>query len=195
MRKVIVSEIISLDGHFTGPGGDVSVMPFDDAFSENNVELLRRAGAVLLGATTYRGFHDYWPTIKDDPAQPAIEQEISRLNWSVPKVVISDSLTPEDTRPWEDTTRIVPRARAHEVVRSMRQEVGGDIIVFGSATLWNDLLAAGLVDELNLLVGPGVVGPGGIPAFGAPGPDRFTLLDVHRADGSDPVRLRYAVRP
>ena len=196
MRKVIVSEILSLDGHVTGPGGDVMAMPFDDGFSDNNVELLRGAGTVLLGRTSFLGFRDYWPGVRDDPDQPELEREISRLNWAVEKVVVSDSLTADDTAPWADTTRIVRRAQAHDAVRALREGEGGasgDIVVFGSHVLWNDLLAHDLVDELHLLFGPGIVGAGGVPAFGASRPARFRLLDVHRWDGSDLVRLRYAV--
>lgn len=193
MGKVIVSQILSLDGRFTGPGGDVMAMPFDDGFSDNNVELLRRAGTVLLGRTSFLGFRDYWPGVRDDPTQPELEREISRLNWTVPKVVVSDTLTAAETQPWTETTRIVGRADAHAAVRALRQQDGDDVVVFGSHVLWNDLLAQGLVDELHLLLGPGIVGAGGVPAFEDSGPARFRLLDVHRFDGSDLVRLRYAV--
>lgn len=193
MRKVIVSQILSLDGHFTGPDGDVMVMPFDGGFSENNAELLRGAATVLLGRTTFLGFRDYWPDVRDDPAQPELEREISRLNWTVDKVVVSDTLTEEDTEPWSGTTRVVPRAQAHEVVRALRDGDGGDVVVFGSHVLWNDLLEHGLVDELVLMFGPGIVGSGGVPAFTVTQPAGFRLLDVHRWEGSDLVRLRYAV--
>ncbi|KGN33717.1 deaminase [Knoellia sinensis KCTC 19936] len=196
MRKVIVSEIVSLDGHFSGPGGNVMVMPFDAGFSENNAELLRGASTLLLGGTSYRGFVDYWPGIKDDADQPELEREISTLNSAMEKVVVSDTLTSDETGPWADSTRIVPRAEAHEVVRALRaEEDGGDIVIFGSHVLWNDLLAHGLVDELHLMFGPGIVGAGGVPAFEAAGPARFRLLDTHRWEGSDLVRLRYAVNP
>lgn len=202
MPKVLVSEILSLDGHFTGPGGDVMVMPFDDGFSQHNAELLRRAGTVLLGRRTYLGFRDHWPSVRDDPDQPEVEREISRLNWAVPKVVVSDTLSPAETEPWTSTTRIVRRADAHTAVRALREGDGGgeggasgNIVVFGSHVVWNDLLRHGLVDEVHLLLGPGIVGAGGIPAFESAGPARFRLLDVHRFEGSDLVRLRYAVDP
>lgn len=198
MRKVIVSEIVSLDGHFSGPEGDVMVMPFDDGFSQNNVELLRGASAILLGRTTFTGFRDYWPPVRDDADQPEVEREISRLNWTLEKVVVSDTLTSAQTEPWRDTTRIVPRDQALDAVRALRAGDGdgeGHVVVFGSHVLWNALLPYGLVDELHLMVGPGIVGAGGVPAFEGAAPARFRLLDVHRPEGSDLVRLRYAVNP
>jgi hypothetical protein len=58
------------------------------------------------------------------------------------KVVISDTLTPEDTTPWTTTTEVVPRAAARDRIRELRADDGGDILCFGSLTTWNPLLAA-----------------------------------------------------
>jgi dihydrofolate reductase len=77
------------------------------------------------------------------------------------------------------------------VVRELRAGDGGDILMFGSVTLWNDLFAHGLVDELHLMVGNEPIG-GGLPAFSA-GSERLELLDVRQLDGSQNVLLRYAV--
>jgi hypothetical protein len=117
MRKVVVTTLMSLDGYVAGPGGDVMVLPLDESFSAYNVERMREADTILLGRTTYEGFRDYWPRVVDDESQPEIEREISSINNSIEKVVVSDTLTEADTGPWADTTRIVKRAEAHEVVR------------------------------------------------------------------------------
>ena len=190
MRKLIITNIISLDGFTAGPGDDVMALPMDHAFDDYNVERLRAAGTLLLGRTTYEGFKGYWPGVAHDPAANAVNREISRLNDAIEKVVVSDSLTPDRTDPWRDTTRIVGRADAHERIAELKRAPGGDILVFGSRTLWNDLLAGGLVDELHVMVGAVVLG-GGTPAFSAP--SRLRLRDVRTFDGSDNVLVRYEV--
>jgi dihydrofolate reductase len=191
MRKLVVTILTSLDGYAAGPGGDVMVLPLDESFSAYNVERLRAADTLLLGRTTYEGFRQYWPAIADDPGEPEIEREISRRNTAARKVVVSDSLDPDSVGGW-GPTEVVRRADAHDAVRRLKAEEGGDIVTFGSMTLWNDLLAAGLVDELHLMVGNGVLGDG-VPAFSAGHPERLRLRDVRRLEGSDNVLVVYAV--
>ena len=108
------------------------------------------------------------------------------------RAVRQRSLTPSDAEPWADSTTIVPRAEAHDTVRRLRADDGADIIVFGSPTVWNDLLQAGLVDEVHLLVGPAMVG-GGVAAFREGTSGRLRLIDHRRLDGSNLVLLSYAV--
>ncbi|MEV7802379.1 dihydrofolate reductase family protein [Microbispora sp. NPDC088329] len=201
MRKLIVSAIMSLDGYVEGPGGDVMALPMDDFFDAHNLERQRAADTLLLGATTYMGLKAYWPAVADNPAlspavvnNPAVadvHREIGRRNNELRKVVVSDSLTEQDTAPWTDSTTIVRRAGAHKVVAELKSRPGRDILMFGSRTLWNDLLVAGLVDELHLMVGAAVLG-GGTAAFAGPVPP-LRLLETRRRDGSENVILRYAV--
>ena len=96
MRKLIVCNIVSLDGFYSGLGGDVMAMPFDDGFSDYNAERLRAADTLLLGRTSYEGFRSYWPAIAEDVSQPTVEREISRLNAAIEKVVVSNSLKPDE---------------------------------------------------------------------------------------------------
>ncbi len=67
MRKLIVSNITSLDGYYEGPGKDVMALPFDEAFHEYNVRRLQAADTLLLGRTSFEGFKSYWPP-RDDAA-------------------------------------------------------------------------------------------------------------------------------
>ncbi len=191
MRKLIVCNIVSLDGFFSGPGGNVMVMPFDKGFSDYNAERLRAADTLLLGRTSYEVFRAYWPTVAEDVSQPAVEREISRLNAAIEKVVVSNSLKPDEVDGW-GPTRVVRRADAHGEVAALKRGPGHDILIFGSHLLWNDLLAAGLVDELHLMIGAGVVGEG-IRAFETRSPGRLRLLDTRTFDDSSLLLARYAV--
>ncbi len=193
MRKLIVCNIVSLDGFYSGPGGDVMVMPFDQGFNEYNAERLREADTLLLGRTSFEGFASYWPPIADDPSKPPVEREISRLNTAIEKVVVSDTLTADAAASWPNS-RVVGRGDAHKEVAALKEGPGRDILMFGSHTLWNDLLAHGLVDELHLMIGAGVIGEG-IRAFESRPPGSLRLVDTRRWDGSNLLLTRYAVDP
>jgi dihydrofolate reductase len=204
---LIVSNIVSLDGYVAGPDGNSTVLPMDGAFDAYNAERLRSADTLLVGANSYAGFAGFWPAVLADPAgvvdsiaaqlgdpvpRAEIEarisapapQEVARRNQEIAKVVVSDRLGPGDLGAWRDTTTVVRRADAHAAVAALP----GETLVFGSRTLWNDLLAAGLVDELHLMVAPVVLGDG-VPAFD--GPPSLRLSGTRRFDGSDNVLLTY----
>jgi dihydrofolate reductase len=202
MRRLIVANIMSLDGYFEGPDRNVMALPMDGFFDEQNLERLRAADTLLLGARTYQGLKGYWPAVAENPeASPAValnpavadlHRETGERNNEIQKVVVSDSLSAEDTEPWTETTTIVGRADARRAVAELKDRPGKDILTFGSRTLWNDLLAAGLVDELHLMVGAAVLG-GGTPAFGSGRFPPLRLVSARRRDGSDNVLLRYKV--
>ena len=189
MRKLIVCNIISVDGFYSGPGDDVMAMPFDTTFSDYNLERLRAADTLLLGRRSFEGFRDYWPGIADDPDAAPVEREISRLDNAIDKVVVSDTLTERDLGPWTNT-RIVGRAEAHEAVADLKQGSARDILMFGSHILWNDMLNAGLVDELHLMIGSAFLGDG-VAVFTGTRTD-LRLLDVRRLGDSQLILATYA---
>jgi dihydrofolate reductase len=191
LRKLIVCNIVSLDGFYSGPGGDIMAMPFDHGFSDYNAERLRAADTLLLGRKSFEDFRSYWPAIAEDMSQPAVEREIARLNTAIEKVVVSDSLKPDEVEGW-GPTRVVRRASAHAEVAALKERLGREILAFGSHVLWNDLLAAGLVDELHLMIGAGVLGEG-VRAFETRPPGSLRLLETRTFDGSSLLLVRYAV--
>jgi dihydrofolate reductase len=198
MRKLIVSNMMSLDGYYEGPGKNVMVLfdyrwdyPTDESFDAYNAERLHAADTLLLGRVSYDGFKSFWPSVEDDPDATPLQREISHLNNAIEKVVISDTLTSEETDPWHNT-RIIGRADAHERIAELKRQLGKDILVFGSRTLWKDLLANDLVDELHLMIGPVVLGAG-TPVFDEQPAVTLRLIDTRTWDGSENVLLRYEV--
>ncbi len=192
MRKLIVCNIVSLDGYYEGPDLNVMALPFDEAFDDYNAERLRAADTLLLGRVSFEGFKSYWPPVADRPDVRPVEREISRLNGAIDKVVVSDTLRQDHTAPWRNT-RIVKRAQAHDAIAQLKGQSGKEILVFGSRTLWNDLLVAGLVDELHLMIGAALLGEG-TPVFEGRSPVPLRLLESSRLNGSSLVLARYAVR-
>ena len=198
MRKLIVSNMMSLDGYYEGPGKNVMVLfdyrwdyPTDESFDAYNAERLHAADTLLLGRVSYDGFKSFWPSVADDPDATPLQREISHLNNAIEKVVISDTLTSEETDPWHNT-RIIGRADAHERIAELKRQLGKDILVFGSRTLWKDLLANDLVDELHLMIGLVVLGAG-TPVFDEQPAVTLRLIDTRTWDGSGNVLLRYEV--
>ncbi len=194
MRKIIVFNIISLDGYHTGPGNNVMVMPMGGVFDAYTIERLHAAETVLLGRVTYQMFRSFWPSVADDPSPEwtAAQREMSRFNNALDKIVVSDSMTREQTEPWHNT-RIIRRADAHQQIAELKRQTGKDILITGSHTLWNDLLAHDLVDEIHLMIGNVILGGGG-PVFEGKPDVSLRLIDIRKWENSDNVLVHYEVR-
>lgn len=102
---------------------------------------------------------------------------------------MTDSAAPPTDNPWHDTTTVVQRDDVTAWLAQERERGSGDVLIFGSRTMWTSLLELGLVDELHLMVSPTALG-GGTPIFAAPAD--LTLLETRRFEGSDNVLLSYA---
>jgi dihydrofolate reductase len=194
VRKLIVCNMMSLDGYVAGPGDDLMALPLDPAFDAYNLERLRAADTLLLGRSTYDGFKGFWPSVAGDSNFTPTHWVISRRDDAIDKVVVSDSISEAETEPWQATTRIVRRADAHQRVAELKRQDGGEILMFGSHLLWNDLLAHGLVDEFHLMIGAVVLGAG-TPAFEGEPPVSLRLVDARKLDGSETLLVRYQVGP
>ncbi len=199
MRKIIVCNITSLDGFYEGPGKNVMALfdyrrvayPSDESFDNYNAERLRSSDTLLLGKTTYNMFKNYWPSAADDPNATPVTKEISKLNNDIEKVVISDRLSSDEIKPWLNTI-IIKRADSHRKIQELKQKNGKDILIFGSRTLWNDLLMNKLIDELHFIIAPVALGEG-TPLFIGQPKVTLRLIDSHNWEGSGNVLVRYAV--
>lgn len=191
VRKIIVCNILSLDGFYSGPNADVMVMPFDRGFDDYNAERFRTADTLLLGRKSYELFRSYWPAIAGDVNQPAIEREISRLFAATEKLIVSSTLKPNKVEGW-GSTRIVRPANVLAEIAALKQTPGKDILVFGSHMLWNYLLSCDLVDELHFMIGAGVLVEG-VRAFETKVHRKLRLAGTRTFDDSSLLLAQYAV--
>ncbi len=194
MRKIIVYNVISLDGYHTGVGNDVSVMfpMMGKVFDTYNAELLRAADVQLMGRVSFELFQSFWPKVAENPNSEEFtdsQRELSQAGKSVKGIVISDTLQGN----WQDL-RIIRRRDAYQQLTELKRQAGKDILITGSRTLWNDLLAHDLIDEIHLLIGNLILGQG-VPAFAGHTPASLRLIDIRRWEDSDNVLLRYEVPP
>ncbi len=158
MRKLIVSEFITLDGVVEAPGGNETPHPHGGWMpkygtpetGKYKVDELAGVDALLLGKNTYEIFAGFWPSQTD----AGFGVPINRM----PKYVVSKSLEKTD---WNNSHILRDVA---EDVAALKKSDGGDILVYGSATLVKSLLHHDLIDELRLMVFPVTIG-GGLRIF------------------------------
>lgn len=155
MRKIIISEYVTLDGVFEDPGGAEKTknggwsFAFwgDEAMQYKHDELFA-SDALLLGRVTYEGFAKVWPTME------GTGDFGERMN-SMPKYVVSKTLEKSE---WNNSYII--RENIAQEIAKLKEQDGKDILVAGSAKLVKLLLELGLADEVRLLLHPVVLGEG-----------------------------------
>ena len=173
MGKLVVTEFVTLDGVMQDPGGAEKdtfarggwAFRYDRGDGERwKYDELMAADVQLLGRRTYDGFAKAWPTMEGTG-------EFGEKMNSMEKVVFSSTL---ESPTWSNTTVI--SGDLTEQVEALKDRVERDILVAGSAQLVHGLVAAGLVDELHLMVFPVVLGEGK-RVFGESAEMPFTLVE------------------
>lgn len=147
MRRVVVTEFVSLDGVMEDPRWTFEFDRGDDGEKFKLDEVLA-SDALLLGRVTYEGFAEAWPSRTDEVGFA------DKMN-SMAKFVVSTTL---DEVEWNNSTLI--KDNVAEEVSKLKQQPGQDILVAGSRQLVHTLMQHDLVDEYRLMVFPVVLGSG-----------------------------------
>lgn len=177
MRRVVAFELLSLDGVMERPE-EWAFSYADDEIAGANAAGMTASDALLMGRVTYEGMAAHWPN------QPNDAPMVQFLN-NVPKYVVSETL--EEPLGWNNSTLI--EGDVPEGVSDLKRQPGRDITILGSGALVRSLLRHGLLDELNLMVHPLVLG-GGKRLFEGGDRGKLTLADS-RAFGTGVVSLVY----
>lgn len=155
MRKLILEEWLSLDGFAVDKDGKLDFFPpsESDKFSDRDqLKFLDGVDTILLGRKTYELFVDFWPTATADK-----EIIADRLN-ALPKLVFSNTLREAPWGTWRPAQ--VVRGDALAEVKRLKAQEGKNMVLWGSLSLAQDLIAANLIDEYHLQICPTLVGGG-----------------------------------
>ncbi len=185
MRELIVTEFVSLDGVMEAPGGEAGYAHagwvgqyFNDELGAYKQEEQLSADVLLLGRRTYEGFVGAWPH-----REGAMADKINTMR----KLVASTTVGSSD---WHDTTIVASDLAG--AIRSVKEEDGGPIVIAGSRSVVHAMLAAGLVDQVNLQVFPLMLGSGMRLYPETPEPIRLELVSS-RATATGVVLESYRV--
>jgi dihydrofolate reductase len=155
MRKLLVFNLVTLDGYFEGPNRDISWHNVDAEFNEYAIDMLNSVDTLIFGRVTYELMAGYWPNpdaIKNDPIVAG------KMN-ALPKIVFSRTLNKVE---WNNTRllkEVVPKE-----IETMKQASGKDMMILGSGSIMSEFANQGLIDGYGIMVNPIILG-NGTPMF------------------------------
>jgi dihydrofolate reductase len=188
VRRLIVFNLVSLDGFIADASGDMSFAhrdPGDKEWQAFIAANARSGGGLIFGRTTYQMMAAFWPTPQARQVFPEVAKHMAR----VPKVVFSRSLTTSD---WENTR--FARGDLAAEIRRLKRGKGKDLAILGSGSIVAQAAQAGLVDEFQLAVHPVVLGAGKSMFAGIADRLPLALAGTRRFKNGN-VLLRYTPAP
>jgi dihydrofolate reductase len=155
MRKIIAFDLVTVDGFFAGPKGEIDWHNYDEEMGTHSLEQMKSLGALIFGRTTYEIMANFWPTPDGLKSEPVV----AGIMNSIPKTVFSETMNEvKDGTIWKNVK--VFREIKPEEINKMKEQEGGDIAIFGSGTIVQQFTNLGLIDEYRLIVNPLILGNG-----------------------------------
>ena len=173
MRKVILSNMVTLDGFFEGPNKELDWHIVDEEFNKYAIDLLSNVDALLFGRVTYQLMADYWPAEATNTSTSKDDLEIADKMNNLSKIVFSKTL--QEVK-WNNS-RLVKENIAEEISK-VKQQPGKDMVIFGSGSIVSTFMQHGLIDEYRIIVNPIVLGNGNPLFKGINGKQNLKLLNT-----------------
>lgn len=183
MRKIVVFNRVTIDGYYAGPDDDIDWFVNDHQVDAASHQMMS-PDTIIFGRYTYKQFESVWPPMLDNPNVPEPAKQIARELNKMTKVVFSSSLK-EVT--WENS--VLHASDLAKEVQKLKESEGGDIAIFGSGTIVQQLANEHLIDEYLLCVTPVVLGGGKLQFDGVARQD-LTVKEVRTFDSGN-VLIHY----
>jgi dihydrofolate reductase len=188
MAKLVLSMTMSLDGFFSGPGGELDWMAQapDAEFSRDNVSFFDRFDRGFIGYPTASGMLPYWLNVAGNPQAPAEERALAEAVNRLHPFLVSDR---DEPVPWQNAELLVVHhdEQLADAVRREKEKPGKDLGVPGGIRTAQTFVRLGLVDEYVLTVHPVALGSGKRIFTGKTG---LELIDA-KTYRSGVIRARY----
>jgi dihydrofolate reductase len=187
MRKIVVFMHTSLDGFVAGPNGEMDWINVGEEIFDYAGGRTNESDTALYGRVTYQMMEAYWPTAADQPGATKHDKEHSAWYNKVLKVVLSKTMKGTDL----PNTKIISKNLSNEI-RSLKQQNGKNILIFGSPTAVHSLMKENFIDEYWLFINPVLLGEG-IPLFNGIDERKKLKLIENKVFSSGVVCLHYAM--
>ena len=154
MRKLIVSNLVTVDGFFEGPNQELDWFMLNDEFFEYVKIMLNSVSTILFGRITYQQMAGYWPTSAADDNDPTITHKMNSLS----KIVFSTTLSSVE---WNNS--ILIKENITDEIKKLKKSVRPwekDMVIFGSGAIVSAFAEAGLIDEYRIILNPVLIGSG-----------------------------------
>jgi dihydrofolate reductase len=157
MRKIKLQMQVSIDGFVCGSEGqmDWTVWNWDDELKNYVKELMTPADSFIIGRVLYEGMSNYWPAAEINPDTDEESRMAAKAFNSMPKHVFSKTLTSAD---W--TNAIIEKGELVETINRLKNQEGGDIMLYGGVSMVSSFIQHNLIDEYHLFINPTAIGKG-----------------------------------